>query len=86
MDPVEPTLNAPGTKRLKPKYDEPLSHFAFNFKLRRYNLELVLTAPRLDTMWDMLQRDPYAGPEVGLCRLTVSKPALKAPMVSAISA
>jgi len=32
-------LKAPGTKRLKLKCDEPLSNFAFNFILRRYNLE-----------------------------------------------
>jgi len=37
VDPVKPTLKAPGTKRLKPKYDEPLSKFAFKFNLRRYN-------------------------------------------------
>ena len=29
---------APGTKRLKLKYDILLSRFAFNFNLRRYNL------------------------------------------------
>jgi len=30
------TLKPPGTKRLKLQYDEPLSNFAFKFKLRRY--------------------------------------------------
>ena len=34
-----PTLKAPGTKRLKLKYDAPLSKFAFKFNLRRYNTE-----------------------------------------------
>jgi hypothetical protein len=29
-------LKALGSKRLKLKYDEPLSSFAFNFNLRRY--------------------------------------------------
>ena len=38
VDPIKPTLKAPGTKRLKLKCDEPLSNFAFNFNLRRYNL------------------------------------------------
>jgi hypothetical protein len=33
---VKPKLKAPGTKRLKLKYDEPLSNFAFKFNLRRY--------------------------------------------------
>ena len=32
-------LKAPGTKRLKLKYDEPLSNFAFKFNLRRYYME-----------------------------------------------
>jgi TPR repeat protein len=36
VDPIKPTLKAPGTKRLKPKYDQPLSSIAFNFNLRRY--------------------------------------------------
>ena len=36
VDPIKPTLKAPGTKRLKLKYDKLLSSFAFNFNLRRY--------------------------------------------------
>ena len=36
VDPVNPTLKAPGTKRLKLKYYELLSISAFAFKLRRY--------------------------------------------------
>ena len=35
VDPVKPTLKAPGTRRLKLKCDEPLLNFAFNFNLRR---------------------------------------------------
>jgi hypothetical protein len=35
VDPIKPTLKAPGIKLLKLKYDEPLSNFAFNFNLRR---------------------------------------------------
>ena len=34
------TLKAPGAKRLKLKYDEPLSNFAFNFNLRRYTVAI----------------------------------------------
>jgi len=37
VDPIKPTLKAPGTKRLKLKYDEQLSNFAFNFNLRCYS-------------------------------------------------
>jgi hypothetical protein len=35
VDPTSPKLKAPGTKRLKLKYDRLLSSFAFNFNLRR---------------------------------------------------
>jgi len=37
VDPTKPTLNAPGAKRLKLKFDEALSNFALNVNLRRYN-------------------------------------------------
>ena len=36
VDPIKPTLKAPGIKLLKLKCDKPLSNFAFNFNLRRY--------------------------------------------------
>ena len=36
VDPIKPTLKAPGIERLKPKYDGPLSNFASNFDLRHY--------------------------------------------------
>jgi len=36
VDPIKPTLKAPGTKHLILKYDEPPSNFAFKFNLRRY--------------------------------------------------
>ena len=39
VDPIEPTLKAPGTDRLKLKYDVPPFKFAFKFNLRRYNEE-----------------------------------------------
>jgi hypothetical protein len=34
---VTPRLKAPGNKRLKPKYDNLLLIFAFNFNLRHYS-------------------------------------------------
>ena len=36
LDPIKPTLKAPGFKLLKLNYDKPLSNFAFKFNLRRY--------------------------------------------------
>jgi hypothetical protein len=44
VDPIKSTLKAPGAKRLKLKYDEPLAKFAFNFNLRRYNREAISDA------------------------------------------
>jgi hypothetical protein len=38
MDPFMPTLKAPGTQRLKLKYDKLVSSFAFISNLRRYTL------------------------------------------------
>jgi hypothetical protein len=35
VDPIKPTLKAPGTKLLKLKYVGSLSNFAFNFNLCR---------------------------------------------------
>jgi len=35
---MNPTLNAPGTKLLKLKYDKLLPSFAFNVNLRRYSV------------------------------------------------
>ena len=37
VDPIKPTLKAPGSERLKLKCDEVLSSVAFNFSLRRYS-------------------------------------------------
>ena len=37
VDPIQPTLKAPGIKLLNLKFDKPLSNFAFKFKLRRYS-------------------------------------------------
>ena len=36
VDPIKPTLKAPGTKRLKLKRVDPLSSFGFKFNLHRY--------------------------------------------------
>jgi len=36
IDPIKLTLKAPGTKRLKLRYDKLLSSFGFKINLRRY--------------------------------------------------
>jgi len=74
VDPIEPKLKLPGTKRLKLKCDILLSTSAFKFNLRRYGEVRV---------WDMRTRTMISH-LVGRCRLTVSKPMLKAPVVSAL--
>jgi hypothetical protein len=57
LHPITPTLKLPGTKGLRLKYDELLSSFAFDFKLRRYakvpsrqsfTLEELLRRPQVD--------------------------------------
>jgi hypothetical protein len=58
VDPIEPTLNAPGTKRLKLKYEKLLSLFAFNSNLRRYSKGDKATKAHAT--------------KVGQCRLTLS--------------
>ena len=40
VDPIKPTLKAPGITRLKLKCDKLLSNFAFKFNLRRYIMGL----------------------------------------------
>jgi len=55
---MKPTLTAPGVKRLKLKYDELLSNFAFNSNLRRYSKGIPITMTIM-----------YAA-VVGRCRLT----------------
>jgi len=65
VDPIEPNLKLPGTKRLKLKCDILLSNFAFKFNLRSYSvggpragargqgLTLVLFAAQLKRfLWD----------------------------------
>ena len=65
VDPIKPTLKAPGTKRLELNYDGPLSNFAFNFNLRRYNLvHVMIDEP--DEFHDYNL--------VGRCSLTLSSP------------
>ena len=68
VDPIKPTLKAPGTKHLKLKPETLLSTSAFKINLRRYTLAL-----------DILR---YDATEVGRCRLTVSKSELNARLVS----
>jgi len=42
--PIKPTLNAPGTRRLKLKYDQVVSNFAFKFNLRPYTMGAAVAA------------------------------------------
>ena len=59
LDPIEPTLKAPESKRLKLQFDTMLSTSAFKFNLRRYNL-----------VSSTLGAVAFAGSLVGWCRLT----------------
>ena len=76
-------LKARGTssKRSKKKYDVPLSRFAFKCNLRRYMMAII-PAHIMRSVGGGYDNESL----VGRCRLTVSKPVLKAPMVSALEA
>ena len=50
VDPIKPTLKAPGSERLKLNCDELLSSFAFKLKLRHYNWEGEQAAAAAATM------------------------------------
>ena len=71
---------------MKLKCDEPLSNSAFNFNLRRYNSGAYWAwKGGGDQLWENYWNNSDRT-MVGRCRLTVSKPVLKAPMVSALEA
>jgi hypothetical protein len=60
VDPIKPTVKAPGIKRLTLiRDDEPLSNIAFKLELRRYTLEILSRGHN---------------PVVGWCRLNLSNP------------
>jgi hypothetical protein len=69
---MKPKLKPPGTKHLKLKCDKPPLTFAFKFNLRCYILGA--TGPEL------------AYTVVARCRFTLSKPVLKAHVVSVLEA
>jgi len=53
VDPIKPTLKAPGTYALKPQYDKLLSRFAFEFQVAPLQLGIdleslkIVEAPRV---------------------------------------
>jgi hypothetical protein len=51
---MKPTLNAPGSKRLKPQHDKLLSSFAFIFNLCRYTTEIKEWRAHAEQMADDL--------------------------------
>ena len=66
VDPVKPTLKAPGIKLLKLKYDTPLSNFAFKFKLRRYSKGAIAAGKDADfVVWDPAAEVVVGGGGIG---------------------
>jgi len=61
------------------KYDEPVLNVAINFNLRRYMMDgSICTAPTgFASLLELFE-------EVGRCKLTVSEPVFKVPMISAL--
>ena len=67
VDPIKPTLKAPGTYRLKLKYDKLLSIFAFNFSLRRFTtVRLPATAAVYREVEELTKPGGGAGDGVGV--------------------
>ena len=58
-------MKPPGTKRLKLKYDEPPSNFAFKFNLRRY-IKDKWKRPDVQVL--------VVSPKVRRCRLNLANP------------
>jgi hypothetical protein len=73
VDPIKPTLKAPGSERSKLKRDVLLSTSAFKFSLRRYNEEKdgVINSVR-----DEIAKKGLPDSKVGRCILTLSNPLL----------
>jgi len=63
--PIKSKLKAPGSKRLKLKYDGLFSNFAFRFKLRRYTLGPGEVSWIINTKGNT---GLVVGPKAGACR------------------
>ena len=81
VDPIKPTSKAPRNNRLKLNPDELLLKFAFKFKMRRFIKGSARGTFNENTIFACGQSGIAV---VGRCRLPVSEPVLKAPMVSAL--
>ena len=73
-------MKAPRTKRLKLKYDEPLSNFAFNFNLRRYKEwdlrthKRSATVPMHEAVEGLIALDPAAAAALIGLKAAAAKP------------
>jgi hypothetical protein len=83
VDPMKINLKPPGTKRLKLQSDVLLSTSAFKFNLRRYT-GVIRENMNMERRKVWLPGKDGLTDKVRWCRLTVSKPVLKAPTVSAL--
>ena len=92
IDPIKPTLTAPGTKRLNPKCDEPLSNIAFKCNLRRY-IKDPDSGKMVEDYWETSKKmiadanfleELRKYDKVRRCSLTVSKHGLNVCLVSAL--
>jgi hypothetical protein len=63
---MKPQLKAPGTRRLKVKFDEPPSKFAFNFDLRHCSEEHIGAA--------LLQKASRVGTKAGAYTCSLHSP------------
>jgi len=76
VDPIKPTLKAPGAKRWKLEHEKLLSNFDVNFNVRRYS-----SVKLKDSVFRRCEAALGGGVAafdasllVGRCRLTISNP------------
>jgi len=57
---MKPKLKPPGNKRLKLKYGEPLSKFAFKLNLCRYNVDARVMSMIVDSLAGAYTRSHFS--------------------------
>ena len=80
VEPTQSNLKAPGPKRVKLKYDNLLSSFAFKFNLRRNNKEELAASYHLVLM--DLEMPEMDGATVSRCRLKPAETRVESALVS----
>jgi hypothetical protein len=68
VDPINPTVKAPGTKRWKLRYDEPPSNFAFKFNVHHYTM-VPVEGVKTTILMQLKEAGKVSLAKAGRCRL-----------------